>query len=342
MSSRTMRLGTLLQTFLERYLPIDRNLSPNTILSYRDGLLLFIHFAARALGKDADRIRIEQIDVSLVRRYLEWLAKSRHCKARTVNQRLASLKAFLVYVASVAPEHLDRCRVIREIRARRVAHEEPRFLESEEVNALFQASASTRSAMRDRALLALLYNSGARVQEVVNLNVGDLVMEAPPRVRLVGKGRKERTCPLWGSTVRNLRQMLAQRSAATVTAPLFLNQRGSRITRSGVAYVLTTLARKAKLARGGRAVRVGPHVIRHTTAMHLLRSGVDMVVIAAWLGHADVSTTHGYVEIDLRMKQAAVAGASLPHGRSPRRFPTPNLVARLKAIGRGQPDGPPL
>jgi site-specific recombinase XerD len=326
----------MVQTFFERYLPLERNLSPNTVLSYRDAMLLFLHYAGETLGQDPDRLEIAQLDAGLVRGFLEWLRRTRRCKARTANQRLAALKAFLKYVASIAPEHLDRCRQIRDIPNKRVAYAEPRYLEPSEMEALFRSAEQARVSLRDRALLAVLYNTGGRVQEVVNLDVGDLVLEAPPRLQLRGKGRKERTCPLWAATVKVLRRWVAERPGARPPDPLFINNRGLRITRSGVSYVLRSLASRARLARGEQPVRVAPHVIRHTTAMHLLQSGVDLVVIAAWLGHADVSTTHGYVEVDLRMKQAAVAGAALPRPARRVRYPAPGLVARLKAIGRGQ------
>ena len=336
MTGRATRLSTVVQAFFERYLPVERNLSPNTVLSYRDGMLLFLHYAAETIGQDPDRLELKQLDARLVRGFLEWLRRSRGCKPRTANQRLAALKAFLKYVASVAPEHLDRCRQIRDISNKRVAYAEPHYLDPPEVEALFRAAERTRVPLRDRALVAILYNTGARVQEVVNLNVEDLVLEAPPRVLLRGKGRKERTCPLWAATVRLLRLWVAERPGARPSDPLFVNDRGARITRSGISYVLASLASRARLARGDKPVRVAPHVIRHTTAMHLLRSGVDIVVIAAWLGHADVSTTHGYVEVDLRMKQAVVAGAALPGPARRVRYPAPKLVARLKALGRGQ------
>lgn len=336
MKARSSRMSALIQAFFERHLPFERNMSPNTVLSYRDGMLLFLRYAGETLKQDIDRIELDQIDAPLIRGFLDWLRRIRGCKPRTANQRLASLKAFLHFVASVAPEHIDRCRQIRDIPNKRVPHAEPRYLELPEVEALFRSTEGTRASLRDRALVALLYNSGARVQEVVDLNVGDLVFEAPPRVNLRGKGRKERTCPLWATTVKTLRTWVGERPDARPTDPLFTNQRGSRISRSGVTHVLKTLAARAQLARGERPVRVAPHVLRHTTAMHLLRSGVDMMVIAAWLGHADVSTTHGYVEIDLRMKQAAVAGASFPQPARRARYPSPELVARLKRIGRGQ------
>jgi integrase/recombinase XerD len=330
---RPARLTTLVQTFFEQHLPVERNLSPNTVLSYRDTMLMFLGYVGRAARRRPDELDFEHVDAAAVRGFLDWLRDGRRCASRTSNQRLAALKTFFRYVASVAPEHIDRCRQIREIPSRRVPYREPRYLEPAEVEALLHATKHSRDPARDRALVAVFYNTGARVQEVVDLDVADLILEVPPRLHLRGKGRKERTCPLWANTVGALRQLIAGRSHG----PIFLSSQRQRLTRSGVAHILKTLASRCRLKRGDAPVRVTPHVIRHTTAMHLLRSNVDLAVISAWLGHADLETTHDYVEIDLRMKQAAVAGAALPEGMKHRaRYPRPNLIARLKAIGRGE------
>jgi site-specific recombinase XerD len=337
MTAQHAGFPALVQAFFEHYLPTERNLSSNTVLSYRDAMILFFQYAEKKLRRKPDQLEFEHVDVSLVRGFLDWLQRTRGCKPRTCNQRLAALKSFFRFVASVAPEHLERCRQIRELRNKRVPHAEPAHLEPAEVQALLHGTTQSRAPLRDLALVTLLYNTGARVQELVDMNVGDLILEAPPRVRIQGKGRKERTCPLWATSVEALRRWIASSPKASSDSPLFLNARGDRLTRSGVAYVLKSLALRVDLARGVKPVHVAPHVIRHTTAMHLLRSGVDMIVIAAWLGHVNVSTTHGYVEIDLRMKQAAIAKTVLPSGAEvPQRFPGAKIVARLKAISRGQ------
>ena len=183
---------------------------------------------------------------------------------------------------------------------------------------------------RDRALLLLLYNTGARVQEIVDLDLGDVRLEPIPVVTLEGKGRKQRTCPLWARTVEALAAWLAERGVEG--EPLFLNAQGRRLSRTGVSYILRQIVARAELSPR-HAARVSPHVIRHTTAMHLLQSGVDITTIAAWLGHAQLSTTHGYVEIDLRMKQQVVAAAGLPE-LTQGKFPRGDLLTWLAALGR--------
>jgi site-specific recombinase XerD len=184
---------------------------------------------------------------------------------------------------------------------------------------------------RDRALLLLLYNTGARVHELVDLDVSDLRLDPVPIVTLQGKGRKQRSCPLWARTVEALQAWLGERG--NNDGPLFFNRQGRRLSRSGVAYILRQLAGRASLSPR-HASRVSPHVIRHTTAMHLLHAGVDITTIAAWLGHSQLDTTHGYVEIDLRMKQEAVAAASALPPLSVGTFPTGQLLAWLAALGR--------
>ena len=278
------------------------------MLAYRDSLKLFLRYAAERAGCTADRLNYEILDVEVVCSFLVWLEKQRQCGACTRNHRLASIKAFVRYVASVAPEHLERCRRIRELPPAR-SSPEVQYLEDEEILELMRAIAPAEGR-RNSALLLLLYNTGARVQEIVDLDVCDLRLDPVPVVTLEGKGRKQRTCPLWARTVDALKAWLAERGA--VDRQLFLNTQGRRLSRSGIAYILPKLAACAELSPR-HAARISPHVIRHTTAMHLLEAGVDITTIAAWLGHAQLATTHGYVEVNLRMKQAAVAAtATLP------------------------------
>jgi integrase/recombinase XerD len=266
-----------------------------------------------------------------VRSFLVWLEKQRKCGARTRNHRLAAIKAFARYVASVAPEHLERCRRIRELPPARFEHPEIKYLDDDEILKLVKDIDPT-VGRRDRALLLLLYNTGARVQEIVDLDVCDIRLDPIPIVTLVGKGRKQRTCPLWTRTVDALAAWLAERGAAG--EPLFLNSQGRRLSRSGIAYILQKLATHAGISPR-HAGRVSPHVIRHTTAMHLLHAGVDITTIAAWLGHSQLSTTHGYVEIDLRMKQKAVAAAALPE-LNQGEYPQGDLLTWLATLGRSR------
>ncbi len=331
-SSDLVSLQQLVQDFFEKYLTTERNAKRNTVLSYRDALRLFLRHAAQSTGCAVDQLDHEILDVDVVRSFLKWIEEERECSARTRNHRLAVIKAFARYVASAAPEHLERCRRIRELIPARFEKPEVEYLDKEEVLELVKAIAPA-AQQRDRALFVLLYNTGARVQEILDLNVGDIRLDPVPIVTLQGKGRKQRTCPLWARTVDALTHWLGERGEAG--EPLFLNTQGHRLSRSGVAYILRKLTTRAKLTPK-HAARVTPHVIRHTTAMHLLQSGVDITTIAAWLGHSQLDTTHGYVEIDLRMKQQVVAETSAFPELTQGNFPEGDLLTWLAGLGRQQ------
>jgi site-specific recombinase XerD len=210
---------------------------------------------------------------------------------------------------------------------------EVRYLDDDEVTKVVKASDASRS-LRDRALLLVLYNAGLRAQELVDLNVADIHLDPVPYAVIVGKGRKQRTCPLWPRTVESIRAWLEELGAPEATAPLFVNARGGRLSRSGVADIIRRLVVRADFVPR-HAKRISPHVMRHTTAMHLLQAGVDITTIAAWLGHAQLATTHGYVEINLRMKQAAVAALATSLPKLPRyKFPSGDLLTWLENLGR--------
>jgi integrase/recombinase XerD len=333
-STTNKTLQALVQDFFVKHLAVERNASPNTIAAYRDAIKLFLQFASALNSRDPDRLDLEVLDVDVVRSFLAWLDQERRCGARTRNHRLAVLKSFARYVATVAPEHIECCRRIRELSPASFERPSISYLDNDEVVTLVAApDASTTAGRRDRALLLLLYNTGARVQEVVDLDVGSILDAGIVVVHLRGKGRKQRSCPLWRRTATAIRQMLADRPAVCSEQPLFLNACGRRITRSGITYILRRAGNQGRLSPRC-AERLSPHVMRHTTAMHLLQSGVDITTIAAWLGHAQLGTTHGYVEIDLRMKQEAVdPAAHLPELGTPP-YPDPDVIDWLERLGR--------
>jgi site-specific recombinase XerD len=329
----------IVQDFFQRHLVGERNLSPHTVFSYRDAMKLLIQSVGRSLHRSPDRLALEDFDAPRIRMFLEELERERHCSPRTRNQRLAAIKTFFRYVASLAPEHLERCRQIREIATRRVSHKAISYMEQKAMETIL-AGIDLRSptGLRDRALLTLLYNTGARVQEIVDLGVTAIRFAAPAKVRLMGKGRKERDCPLWNQTVDLLRRYISQRRLPeNSNTPLFINSRGQRLTRHGVAYILRrSLEHTTPHPEVALPTKLTPHIIRHTTAMELLRAGVDITVIAAWLGHVDLRTTHQYVEIDLRMKHAAIAESNAGLLDS---FETGDLdstiIEWLDALGKG-------
>jgi integrase/recombinase XerD len=329
--SPLVSLQSLVQDFFEKYLPVERHASHNTVLAYRDALKLFLLHVAEQKECSPDQLDFAAFDVNEIRSFLVWLEKQRRNGARTRNQRLAAIKAFARFVGTVAPEHLERCRRIRELQPAHFEQPEVQYLDDEEILKLFRAI-DPATNLRDRALLLLLYNTGARVQEIVDLDASDVRLDAPAIVTLRGKGRKQRTCPLWARTAEALQAWIADRGLGD--GPLFLNAQGYRLSRSGVAYILQKLTAQAGLSPR-RASHISPHVIRHTTAMHLLDAGVDITTIAAWMGHAQLSTTHGYIEVSLRMKQKAIAAAvlALP-ALSQGEFPRGNLLNWLASLSR--------
>jgi site-specific recombinase XerD len=328
----SVTVQALVQDFFVQHLTIERNASRHTVAAYRDAMKLFLRYASSAAGCDPDQLDHSVLDIHTVRGFLDWLQRERQCGARTRNQRLAAIKSFARYVALVAPEHLERCRLIRALPPARFEQPDVGYLTDDEiVRIIASPDASTPAGRRDRALLLLMYNTGARVQELADLDIGDIQHGAVPVVRLLGKGRKHRCCPLWSRTLAAMDRMLADRPDDDANQPLLVNARGRRLSRSGVAYVLRRAQTTADVTLT-RAARLSPHVVRHTTAMHLLQSGVDIATIAAWLGHAQLSTTHAYVEIDLRSKQAAIATESALPEIAGVQYPSAHIVDWLERL----------
>lgn len=228
MKSPLVTLPALVQDFFEQHLTVERHASRNTVLAYRDAIKLSLAHAANARGCTLDRLDHSVLDVDLVRSFLKALHEQRRCGPRTRNQRLAAIKAFSRFVALVAAEHIERCRRIRELPAARFERPEAKYLDDSEVVDLIKSIPA--DSRRDRALLLLLYNTGARVQEVVDLNIDHVRLQPVPLVTLRGKGCKQRTCPLWNRTVDALRAWIAERPACSPDAPLFLNARQTRIS----------------------------------------------------------------------------------------------------------------
>jgi len=316
-----LHLARLIQSFFDDYLRAQRGVSPHTMLAYRDALKLCLQFAARRHGKEVARLHFTDLDAATVLAFLRHLETERGNSASTRNHRLIALHRFFAYAASVSPEWTQQCAQILAIPLKRTDHSLLGYLEPDELRYLFdQVNAATLQGRRDLALLRVLYNTGARAQEVIDLRVGSVQWARPYQVRLLGKGRKERICPLWPETVTSLRQYLEARgSNGDPSAPLFLNQHGQRLTRFGLHYLIRKYAARAAQDRPAlNAKHISPHTFRHTTAMHLLQSGVELNVIRAWLGHSSLETTSQYIEVDLAMKRRAIEACE-PHARPSKR-----------------------
>ena len=299
-------LGKWVSEFFRNHLLNQRGVSRHTLLSYRDALKLLLRFAAERTCKDVVRLAVKDLDVPVVLAFLDDLEASRQCKVSTRNQRLAALHSFFRYLGASSPEDLDQCQRILAIQVKRTAAASVGYLEQDELTAIFAAiDDSTPLGLRDLALFTFLYNTGARVQEAVDLRPAAVQLDSPPWVRIVGKGRKTRSCPLWPETVTRIRTLLRSRDLRPdYDGHLFVNRMGTPLTRFGVRHLLTLYARAASAKVPSLASKsVHPHTIRHTTAVHMLQSGVELNMIRSWLGHVHIDTTNRYAEIDLAMKR---------------------------------------
>jgi site-specific recombinase XerD len=333
----TPSLANFIKRFFSHYLPAQKGLAINTIVAYRDAIKLLLGYASDTLKKNVEELGGEDLNESLVLDFLDHVETTRGCSPRTRNARLAAIRALFTFIARQEPSLLPHCQSIYTIPLKRTEYKVVTYLEEKEMQALLNAvDLTSRTGVRDKALLLLLYNTGARVSEIIELKVADLRLDDSAQVKLLGKGQKYRSCPLWPETVEALQDYLRQRAPKDPTAqPLFLNANGSPITRFGVHYIITQYARAAKSQCPSLATKtVTPHTIRHTTAMYLLRAGNDLNMVSYWLGHADINTTHIYVEIDMEMKQRMLQKAEAPAVKKSLPWQKPNILQWLKAIAK--------
>lgn len=293
-----------LTSYFSTYLPETCGVSPNTCNSYRDALKLLLLYFQEEKGVPANSIELRMLNRNLASDFLDWLEVQRKVSVTTRNQRLAAMKAFAHYVQYRNPEYLENCTDIIAMRPKK--HEKPviPFLTEEELKALLaQPDPSTRHGLRDLTLLSLLYDSGARVQEITDLKLKDIRLTNPAMVTLTGKGRKARQVPLMKETCKLLDAYIRNfnLNSEPLTSPLFFNQKGQALSRYGITYILKKYVSQAELDSDTR--KISPHVLRHTKAMHLLRAGVNMIYIRDFLGHVDISTTEVYARIDAEMKR---------------------------------------
>lgn len=331
-------LAVYLRAFLTHYLPVQRNASPNTISGYRYAFVLLLRYCQERCNIPVKRLCLEDIDAPRVLAFLDYIVDERHGCAQTRNHRLAALHAFFRYVQTQAPEHLAQCQRILAIPLQRISHEEPTYLSSAALAALLaQPDRSTRRGRRDAVLLSVLYDTGARVQELIDLRVRDVHLASPAWVRLTGKGRKTRLVPLMPSTARALGQYLRDErldEPASAEAWLFQNQRGGSFSRWGIRYLLKRYSEQARIACPDLPERITPHSLRHAKAMHLLQAGNPPIVIRDILGHADIESTEVYARADMEMKRRALEKApgvvDAPARRSWQR--EPDLLAWLLSL----------
>jgi integrase/recombinase XerD len=321
------------QDYFLKHLINQKNASSQTVASYRDTMRLLLKFLKQYLGREPSQLEISDFSADNIDQFLNWLEKERGNSIRTRNVRFAAIRSFLRYAAARDPTVLPLVQRALSIPMKRFDRPQLTFLALEEIQAILDApDLSTWSGRRDRAMFAVLYNTGARVSEVANLKVEDVDLDRGGTVLLTGKGRKQRTLPLWKNTVRSLREWLPE-IPNDGKKPVFPNAANQFLSRSGIESRLKrAVTTAAEQCPSLTSRSISPHTIRHTTAMHLLQSGVDITVIALWLGHENPTTTHMYVEADLQMKQKALDRLE-PPGTTPQRFkPDDALLQFLEGL----------
>jgi integrase/recombinase XerD len=312
MTSNPQRLGPLLQAFFAEHLLKHKRVSLHTIAAYRDAFRLLLVFLRETTGTDPAVLSLSDLDAPRILAFLDHVETQRHNRPRSRNARLAAFRSFFRFVATREPESIALTSRVLAIPTKRIERPLIGFLTRPEIEAILAApDRATWAGRRDHALLLMLYNTGARVSEVARLKCSQVEFGPSVCVQLHGKGRKQRSVPLWTKTAKVFRSWLCEVGPGNALA--FPNARGGPLSRDGIAYIIERAAITARQhCPSLREKHLSPHVIRHTTAMHLLQSGVDLSVIALWLGHEGLETTHGYIEADLATKERALAKLSPP------------------------------
>ncbi|MEY2925803.1 MAG: hypothetical protein RL367_280 [Pseudomonadota bacterium] len=324
-------IAPLITGFLREYMPQARGMSPHSCEAYAHSFRLLFAFAAQRLHTRPSRLELEQIDADMVLAFLGHIERERGNSAATRNVRLAAIKAFMRYVELKHPSALMQIAQINAIPGKRHDQKLIRPLMMEEVRAILDApNLSTRSGIRDRAMLHLCFAAGLRVSELVGLTVQSLNLR-DPSILVMGKGRRERSLPLWKETTRDIRAWLAVRGSVNATE-LFVNAGGTAMTRAGFEYILEKHARTAALKCPSLAGRtLSPHLLRHSCAVLMLQATHDIRKVALWLGHADIRTTEVYLRMDATAKLEAIEAVVPPQLRRGR-FNAPDaLIASLLA-----------
>ncbi|RLA59471.1 MAG: integrase [Epsilonproteobacteria bacterium] len=323
----------LLTRFFSQRLIQQRQVSPHTIISYRDTFRLLLLFTKVQLRKEPSDLAWDDIDAPLISDFLDDLQEQRGIGARSRNLRLTAIRSFFSYVAFELPERAEQIQRILAIPGKRYPRKQIDYLSRQETDALLAApDQNTWFGRRDHAWILLAVQTGLRLSELTGLKRKDTQLSAVAYVHVLGKGRKERCTPLTRQTVVVLKAWLGEPVLGRGEF-LFPNRHGGRLSNDGVQYLLKKhVASAKKVCQSLSSKRVSPHVLRHTAAMELLQAGVDTTVIALWLGHESIETTHIYLEADLAMKEKALAKTT-PHDGHPGSYkPNDVLLAFLNAL----------
>jgi site-specific recombinase XerD len=307
---KTTDFAKHLSTFLTSYLTGERNVSPNTILAYRDTFVQFIAFMKEKKGFDAEKLTLDKMNRECVVEFLDWIQEKRHCCNATRNYRLAAIRSFFAYLQYENPERMYEWQKILSIKVKRHEKKNICYLTTDGIKLILQQpDLSTHNGRRNLALLALMYDSGARVQEIIDLTPTSIRFDCPCVVKLVGKGRKARIVPLQEEQVVFLKKYMQENNLMESYAsryPLFSNNRNEKLTRAGVTYIFKTYVEPArKINPNIIPETLTCHSLRHSKAMHLLQAGVNLVYIRDLLGHLSVQTTDVYARADSKQKREA-------------------------------------
>ena len=329
--SKAPSLAQLLESFFQQRLRSQRNVSAATIASYRDALRLLVLFAADRAGRKPCQLTAADLDRDIVLAFLDHLEQRRGNCGQTRNARLTAVRSFFHHVAATDPASLGIAQRVLMIPVKRSDTKATRYLSRAELSTLIDApDQHTPRGRRDRALLLFLARTGARISEALDADACDLQLDRPRQVLLRGKSRKQRVVPLAEDLAKALEALLRERGVGRhEPRPIFVGARGERLTRFGATHIVRRAARTAS-KRMPELTRkhISPHLLRHSLAMTLLQSGSDLLTIQAWLGHAQVATTHRYAAADVEMMRSALdkAGVSAKQGS---RFRPADAVLRL-------------
>lgn len=301
---KTTDFAVLVNKFIMEYLAAARNMSPHTILSYRDAIVLLLTFMSQTYAIKPEKLKVTDITAERVEGFLGWLESERNSSTATRNIRLAAIHSLFRYICSQQPEYLFHSQQILSIPSKKTAQTEVKYLEISQIQKLLAApDAATKKGKRDMALLCMLYDSGCRVQELADITTRDVRFTIPFQVTLTGKGRKTRTVPLMKETADILKNYMAcygLERQCNADNPLFFNRRGEKFTRQGITYILQKYAENAGIGN------ITPHVLRHSKAMHLTEADINPVYIRDFLGHTDLKVTQIYSKTSVKMKRQAI------------------------------------
>lgn len=326
-----------LSTYLRLYLPGQKGLSTNTIASYRDTFKLILTYASEKHDLCPEKITLSKFNHDFIAGFLDWLEKDRGCSIATRNLRLSAIRAFAKYARSLYPEYLHESQQIIDISAKKATYPAIGYLTADSLkNILEQPDLTTQFGQRDMVLLSVMYDSGARVQEICDLRIRDIRMHKLYTITLTGKGRKTRVVPIMESTATVLKSYMRENEMNKPEKnddPLFFNHKHNKLTRAGITYILKKYCKKASKFDATIPKKVSPHMLRHSKAMHLLQAGVPIIYIRDFLGHAHVDTTEVYAKADTEMKRKAIEKAAIhPEVNLPSWTDDTNLMQMLKNL----------